>query len=917
MKLLSKAFILLTLTGFILDADAKQIKLTFNQSTEEESKIENYLKKGALDIPKQSSDIKERYIQQIEVKNCGSQVVENCLPYTTQAPFNSLESLAKYLSEKEQPLHALYALWTETICPVDEDDELGIDPLYILNFKGYCHKDHYVDHFVTLCHQLGISTRQIAHKGKKCYDFYFQGRWEMLDPRADLMVLGLDNQRVVASDDILDDPFLALRSKHCRYDQANLEQSWKELARFEIVNPTYKPETCGDNLGENEYPNIGFDLHSQEKIFYRHTSLPNQYEVEHIINPIARIQGTSIYYTSPFPIREISNQTDGKISVKTLNAEIEPGSTLAITDPHLFSVEMEVAAMACSGTIHCTSCCSKIHFPAPSNENRVLSLGSEHNPSTIEVTVDLNDEIENSLSKVIKVKNISHTFDHCTPSFELASDGVNEKIWWQISITPDFSFIPPNFEEIQNHSDHLVLPILTDTFFNADDTYYFRVKGYSEGRWTDWSETFPFLVLKPDPIADVELDKLDDGQFQLSWEGDTDSDTEFLVFGSNSLDFIPSIYSTCTLQAVANGEVIAIEKGSNLQVVTRETKCIVDGSLAYYRIIVRKHGQLSVPSHLIYVYDNDLDQHRDVLQVVEMSDEREVAKRILIPTTYSKTGLRDLLPLPTHPKPTLSNLANMIARQAEVAATPTYVRTKYVTPEIWAKVRPYLLPENHPVKPKLDRLFSRSRVTLTNKTFKEAGFKRNRIGRFSRVMASSNPELPGVFIKAFADTELYVTIDWYKWIHRIEGSKAVRACLHSHNYQHKFKVPHKWIYPLPADPSPPNSEKYLRKNFILVAEDMQIYEHEKNNDLYKKKITTEQLDALYTILQEVGLWDSCYAFNIPFSKDGKLAVVDTEYFHKWPVPFEKFTKYFSKSKAKYWEKLIKQGGPKPKTEKAN
>jgi len=906
-KLISKAFLLLAFATFTVDADAKQIKLTVNSSTHEEAQLDSYLNKGALDTPKQSPQC---YVKQIEIKNCGEKVLENCLPGGTKVPYCNLDGLANSLREKDNPLHALYAVWTDTICPADDIDDLCDDPLYILNFMGYCRKDRYVDHFVTLCHQLGISTRLVSHKGRKCYDFFFQGRWEMLDPLAEQMYLGLDNQRVVASDDILDDPFIALRTKHSRKEHPNLEESWKELARFEIVNSTYAPEACRDDLDETEYITHGFDLYPQEKITYSAASSCNVYPVEHSVNPLVR--GGSFHYTSPFPIREIFNDTEAKLWVEPLNLEINPGTKTAITNPHVFTVDIEVAGSCQEGTVHFCSRCSKLHFPLRAEENRKLLMSS---PSTLEVTYDLNEEIETFLSKPIQVKNSSHTFDHRTPSFELTSELPNEKIWWQISIKPDFSFIPPSFEQIENNSNYVILPILTDTFFNADDTYYFRVKGCSHGLWSDWSETFSFVIRKPDPIVDVEFTKLGDGVFELSWEGDADANTEFLVFGSNSLDFIPSIYDNSIVNAVVNGDVVADEKRQNLQAITRETKCLVDGTLAYYRIIVRRHNQLSVPSNLIYVYDNDVIQSRNVLQVVELSDEREVATRVMIPTTYSKVDLKNPFLLPSVPKPSLRDLTSLIARHADTG----YVRTRFVTPEIWEKVQPYLLPENHPVKSKLDRLFARTRVTFTNQSFKEAGFKRNRIGRFSRVMASGNPELPGVFIKAFADTELHITQDWFKWMHRIEGAKSVHACIHRHGYQNKFKVPQKWIYPLPAQPSPPTTEKVLRKNFILVAEDMQIYEHERNNDLYKKKMTKELLDAIYTIIQEEGLWDSCYAFNIPFSKaDNKLSFVDTEYHHKWPVPYYKFTKYFSKDMAKYWEYLIEHQGPKtkPKTKKA-
>ena len=146
--------------------------------------------------------------------------------------------------------------------------------------------------------------------------------------------------------------------------------------------------------------------------------------------------------------------------------------------------------------------------------------------------------------------------------------------------------------------------------------------------------------------------------------------------------------------------------------------------------------------------------------------------------------------------------------------------------------------------------------------------------------------------------------------HRIHGSLVIRECIQKHGYQKIFKVPHKWLYPLPENPSPPSTQSFLRKNFVLIAQNMRILDHKQNDKAYKHKITRKILDAMYTVFTECGLYDSVFNFNVPFTKDGPLAFIDTEYFYRWPINMLKMSKYFSSDMRGYWEFLIDNKGPK-------
>ncbi len=387
---------------------------------------------------------------------------------------------------------------------------------------------------------------------------------------------------------------------------------------------------------------------------------------------------------------------------------------------------------------------------------------------------------------------------------------------------------------------------------------------------------------------------------------------EYLVFGSNSLDFIPSIYCEKQVNAIVNGKITEEEINDNLVAITNKPKIRISGGLAYYRVVARQRGQLSVPSKIIYVYDQGLIQPRNILQVIR-DNSLSIAKRVLFPPSYPWTEI------------SLPSLCDSIYQENSALKLNSLLRSmtkidqqeydQYELPnvseEVWQAIRPYLLPENHPAWAKLNRIFCKTRATQSPEHFKKAGFNRWHPGRWSRVSASSHPEMQEYFIKAYCDTELGILYDWKKWLHRIAGAETIRECIKSYELQNNFKVPHKWIYPLPKFPSPPNSSQYIRKNFILVCENMQIHESSMNEKMYKEKMNRKLLDGLYTILQVCGLYDSVYVFNMPFCKDGRIAFIDTEYHHKWPVPFQKLTSRFSKNMQSYWKKITYKGGKIP------
>lgn len=499
-------------------------------------------------------------------------------------------------------------------------------------------------------------------------------------------------------------------------------------------------------------------------------------------------------------------------------------------------------------------------------------------------------ELPSDLPPVITVTNPEHYFDNISPYFDLKVSAPCDKIWWQISSNPDFAAVIPNFEAVQEIENRILLDALTETFFNPNTTYYFRVKSLHGNNWSQWSPPFHFSILKPEAVHNITFKKVADDSFEIAWSGSS-QDARYHVFASNSRDFIPSIYYDKHIDALHSAG-MDYHSNNTLISITKESKIIIDGRYAYYRVIAERGGHYAVPSPLIYVYDNRLAMTRDILQI----DPAGNVQRVPFPRAYPDCTNADPLPW-----------------DAEIAAwdpfntVMEYTPLPYVSERTWSVVTPYLLPENHPIKEELDRIFAQ-RVTLDSSSLKQAGFRSPNPRGFSKTVVTQHPKLPGYFVKCFLDIQKNVS-DVQKIMKRIKGAENIKKMIEQRHYEALFKVPQKWIYPLPATPSPPS--KYPRKNFILIAEDMQILNTEKNYKAWKgPKMTKERLDAFYTIVDKIGLSDSVMAFNVPFTEDeDKMAFIDTELWNRWPVHFERTIKYLSTTMQPYWHQLVRNHGP--------
>lgn len=251
------------------------------------------------------------------------------------------------------------------------------------------------------------------------------------------------------------------------------------------------------------------------------------------------------------------------------------------------------------------------------------------------------------------------------------------------------------------------------------------------------------------------------------------------------------------------------------------------------------------------------------------------------------------------------SLTSLLIAKDKTSSSNSYERSSYVDEALWNELSPYFFPADRPEKATLDKLFSKRRLTSSLKAMDKAGFypviKRE---SSDMVQIVRHPLLNDYLIKFYPDSNPIQ--EWEKWKKRIRGSQLVQRIINEHGLEAMFKTPKKWIYPLPESPDPKNGQ--TRHHFILIVEDMHTLLSKNNLKAFKKKMTKERLDGLFTILLEAGLSDSIYADNIPFCYDGKIALLDTEH-NKARFPLSKLANiatYLSAEMALYWEQLIAQ-----------
>lgn len=234
-----------------------------------------------------------------------------------------------------------------------------------------------------------------------------------------------------------------------------------------------------------------------------------------------------------------------------------------------------------------------------------------------------------------------------------------------------------------------------------------------------------------------------------------------------------------------------------------------------------------------------------------------------------------------------------------------YVKNSAISDSVWEQLQPYFLPVDHPIKAKLDAIFQKSRPIENYESMRAAKFSCR--DRGNRIIVAKHSKLKGFLVKTFLDTHEVID-EWRVWVRRIQGVHQIQESIDRHRYGDLFKTPKKWIYPICSCDA--QIDAPYPKYFILVVEDMRIYGYLKNSAKFFHLMNKKRMEALFNILTENRLIDSCFIDNIPFCKDGRMAFIDTEHFNVYDkrMRYPLLTSKFSPNMQTYWNHLIQQSG---------
>lgn len=228
-----------------------------------------------------------------------------------------------------------------------------------------------------------------------------------------------------------------------------------------------------------------------------------------------------------------------------------------------------------------------------------------------------------------------------------------------------------------------------------------------------------------------------------------------------------------------------------------------------------------------------------------------------------------------------------------------------ITKGMRKKMAPYVLPLTSSLKRIMDQIFSHSRVTYNEQSLAEAGFHTLLVAPNSFLHIALHPLAKGYLFKIALDSELRLKKGRAAWkwlVDRCIGAENIRKLIEKKKLNH-FSVPQKWLYPLPY----PERAGPISQPVILVVTHFDIFSFEESRVAWLTKATFEIVEELYAIISH-GYSSSFLPSNIPYTKEGKFACIDTEYAERKTIKYAAVRKWLSEEMCAYWDNLVRKGG---------
>ena len=181
----------------------------------------------------------------------------------------------------------------------------------------------------------------------------------------------------------------------------------------------------------------------------------------------------------------------------------------------------------------------------------------------------------------------------------------------------------------------------------------------------------------------------------------------------------------------------------------------------------------------------------------------------------------------------------------------------------------YLFKPNSKELSIFEQLFTNPNLFDSPEEMRTAGFNVNQRVH-EELMVATHPELKRYIFKKYTN-KIPHDVQLAKYIHRINGANTIAKTLAKYEIQHII-VPKKGLYRLPS--------QFGEDTYLVVAEYLDICKGDdhrsgENGQCYYN-ISKEVLHELILVMHALGGCDA-WPRNQPFTRDGKIAFVDTEH----------------------------------------
>lgn len=218
-----------------------------------------------------------------------------------------------------------------------------------------------------------------------------------------------------------------------------------------------------------------------------------------------------------------------------------------------------------------------------------------------------------------------------------------------------------------------------------------------------------------------------------------------------------------------------------------------------------------------------------------------------------------------------------------------------------ASSQEYWLEDAHPAKSVLDTLFNEHQVLESISHASQAGFM-DIAQRSSGMRVLAHPNLAGYLLKLYPINEKNNASKDLSWaLKRCYYAKQIRELISIRKLSY-FCVPMKWIYIVPNQPE--LSQRGITNYAVLVVEDMQIESRVSSQHTWAHLNSTEVIDELYAIFK-CGYSSCRLPVNMPMTKNGKFACIDTESQKIDHRSLGRACKYLSTDMQAYFKQLIR------------